>query len=260
MKGFLFLMEINECMKRIALLLLAIGLVFVACDKDGTIVSRNYAKQNTGESANDLLSDAKFDQLIVEIQFMVGQRPTTEGMDDFKDFLNARLRKSSGISFVYNSIPAQGKSVYTIDEIRAIENEERTQYNDGSTIAAYFLFVDGDFSRGGGSTLGVAYRNTSMCIFEKNITDNTGGVLQPPTNVLETTVLSHEFAHIMGLVDLGSQMQANHLDAANGKHCDVESCLMYYSVETTDVIENLSGGVPVLDAQCLADLQANGGK
>ncbi len=248
-------------MRNLVSVICFVGLIlWSSCDKEGTIVTRNYSRQAVGQSANDLLSDAKFEQLIVEIQYMVGQRPTQQAVDNLLSFLNNRLRKPTGISVTYSSVPAQAKPIYTLDDIVAIEEENRTQYNDGRTIAAYFLFVDGDFSPGGGSTLGVAYRNTSMCIFEKNITDNTGGLLQPSQQVLETTVMDHEFGHILGLVDLGTEMQTPHLDAANGKHCDVENCLMYHAAETTDIIGNLSGSAPVLDAQCIADLQANGGK
>ena len=67
--------------------------------------------------------------------------------------------------------------------------------------------------------------------------------------------------HILGLVDIGSPMQTNHKDAAHGNHCNNTNCLMYYASETTDVLGFLiTGNVPVLDANCRADLTANGGK
>ena len=55
-------------------------------------------------------------------------------------------------------------------------------------------------------------------------------------------------------------MQTEHQDAPNGKHCDDENCLMYWSVRTLNFIANLTGDAPELDQNCLDDLQANGGK
>lgn len=247
-------------MKKLLLVLPLLLLGAFACQKEGNVITRTYAKQPVGVSANHILSDAKFDQLIIEIQYMTGQEPTQGAVNALVSFIEGLVRKPAGVSVVKNVIPAQGKAEYSISEIASIEDENRTQYNDGSTLSVYFLFVDGDYEGSNGTTLGVAYRNTSMCIFHPNITDNTGGVLQPSQQLLETTVLEHEFGHIMGLVDLGSEMQTEHLDEAHGKHCDVQSCLMYYTVETTDVISNLGNNPPALDAQCRADLTANGGK
>jgi hypothetical protein len=73
--------------------------------------------------------------------------------------------------------------------------------------------------------------------------------------------LNHEFGHLFGLVDLGSPMQVNHKDAANGNHCNVNNCLMYYGAETTDILGFLlTGNVPSLDVNCQNDIRANGGK
>ena len=86
--------------------------------------------------------------------------------------------------------------------------------------------------------------------------------MAPSLEVLETTVVNHEFGHLLGLVNAGSPLQSDHQDTEHGKHCTEQDCLMYYTAETGEgIINMLSGGsVPSLDAQCIADLQANGGK
>ncbi|MGV8093688.1 MAG: hypothetical protein AB2L24_17655 [Mangrovibacterium sp.] len=60
----------------------------------------------------------------------------------------------------------------------------------------------------------------------------------------------------------GTGMVGSHQDAAHGRHCNNESCLMYYAAETTRGIQDFlrGGSVPALDNQCLADLKNNGGK
>ena len=65
--------------------------------------------------------------------------------------------------------------------------------------------------------------------------------------------------YLMGLVNQGSPMQKDHLDHGNGAHCINSHCLMYYDVEKSTVGGNLFS-IPTLDADCEADLKANGGK
>lgn len=78
--------------------------------------------------------------------------------------------------------------------------------------------------------------------------------------MVEQSVMKHEVGHILGLVNLGAPMQTNHQDAEHGKHCINENCLMYWATETGNFISNLTGSSPPqLDANCIADLRANGG-
>ena len=119
--------------------------------------------------------------------------------------------------------------------------------------------LDGEFENP--NVLGFAYFNTSMALLGGTIENNSDGFNQPSKETVESAVLQHEFGHILGLVDNGTPAIQDHKDEANGAHCDEESCLMYYAVQTTNFMNNLTGGnIPELDAQCIQDLQANGGK
>ena len=213
-------------------------------------------------SNNSFLSDKDYNSLVVEVQYMKGFQPTQVALNNFKNFLQNRLNKPGGITVVQDSIVSSGKSSYSLSDIQQIEQANRLQYAAGKAIAAYFLFLDADYSANSGNSkvLGIAYSATSMVIFEKTIRDYCGGIGQPSPSTLETTVIDHEFGHILGLVNNGTPMQANHQDTPHGRHCTVKNCLMYYNVETSYIIASLLGGIPELDAQCVADLRANGGK
>jgi hypothetical protein len=205
----------------------------------------------------DFLSDKKYEQLVIEICYVDGYAPQQSSLDMLKTFLEARLNKPGGISFVYKSISSPGKSSYDLDALRDVEKDHRTEHTKRKKLTAFIFFADAPYSTG--NTLGVAYGTTSSALFEKTIKDNSGGIGQPQENILETTVMQHEFGHLLGLVDNGTSMVTAH--AENGHHCNDESCLMYYAVETLDFVGNLMGGeVPPLDSRCIADLQANGGK
>jgi hypothetical protein len=206
---------------------------------------------------NDFLASSKYETLTLNVVFIEGHRPTDEALTNLQNFLNNRLNKPGGINYVYKSISSPGKSVYSIDDLRDIEKKHRSDYSKKKTLVAFIFFADGSYTTS--DALGVAYGNSSLAIFETMIEDHSGGIAQPEQAVLESTVLEHEFGHLMGLVDNGTDMVSNH--AANGKHCDNEDCLMYYATETTNIMGNIIGGeIPELDNNCIADLRKNGGK
>lgn len=212
---------------------------------------------------NDFLSAKKYDKLVVEIQYVEDYQPKAESVNNLKTFLEGLLNKPGGISVTQIALPSPGKASYTLTDIREVEKANRSGNTSGSTLSAYFFFADADFAENGkdSKVLGIAYGSTSMVIFEKTIREFSGGLTSPPVSTLESTVINHELAHILGLVNNGTPMQTVHQDEAHGRHCNDKNCLMYYAAETSDIIGNLVGGnVPKLDAKCIEDLKANGGK
>lgn len=213
----------------------------------------------TGASAADLLASSGYDSLVVQVQYVDGHRPTDQGLAALRDFLEARVNKPRGISVQLEPISITSQATYSVSDVVALEQAHRTVFTEGTTLAIYFLLLDGAFSDDP-NVLGFAYYNTSMVIFQEKIEDNSGGALQPPQSTVEGVVLNHEIGHNLGLVANGSPMQTEHQDEPNGKHCDDEDCLMYWSVRTLDFIATLTGDAPELDQNCLDDLQANGGR
>lgn len=256
--------------KVITLLTIGLFLSVASCSKeDGPIdnsiaVNPNTNKQQTGSSSNDLLSDKKFKSMIVEVVYVAGFEPSSAAINNFVNFLTARTYKPNGINIIKRSIPAPGNSPYTNEEIVVIEDINRTKYNTSDQIAIWAFFADGKSSKDTDTSviLGTAYRNTSFVIFEQTIQSLSDTPFKPNRSLLETTIITHEFGHILGLTNLGTALQSNHEDAAHPKHCIEKTCLMYWSAETGGGISNMvSGGTaPQLDSQCIADLRANGGK
>jgi hypothetical protein len=212
-----------------------------------------------GASAADLLTADVFDRVIVQVQYVEGYEPSAAGLQHLEDFLEARLNKPAGITIQVDApLQMAGQATYTAADVRALEADHRTVFTEGTTLAMYALFLDGEYAPTP-NVLGVAYYNTSLAIFEETIQAYSGGALQPSVATVEGTVAQHEAGHLLGLVNNGSAMQTEHQDEQNGRHCDDPNCLMYWKVRTTDFIENLLDGMPELDQDCLDDLQANGG-
>jgi hypothetical protein len=257
-------------MKKI-IAILTIGLfLFVSCSKEDDFYEKPYVinpitnKQTTGSSSNDLLSDKKFTSMVVELVYVTGFEPSTTAVNNLLSFLQARTYKPNGITIQKRAIPSPGKTTFTVDEIVAIENANRTKFNTSNQIAIWVFFADGKSVTDTSTSvvLGTAYWNTSLVIYQKTVQGLSDSPLEPNRSLLETTAINHELGHILGLTNLGAALQSAHEDNAHPKHCDVSSCLMYWAAETGHGVSNMvSGGTAVqLDAQCLADLRANGGR
>jgi hypothetical protein len=192
-------------------------------------------------------------------------------MDDFIAFLRARTFKVD-IDVKYTELPSPGEESLTLQEIADLESDNRTEYNIGNTLAIYIYFADApaenDDEDAGTVTLGAVYRNTSMIIHEvtvRRLVARSGGFVT--ISDVESATLSHEFGHLFGLVDLGSPEINPHEDTASENHCNQVGCLMRAELQfgsgMMSVLKSRAGKgatVPALDAECILDLQANGGR
>lgn len=212
-----------------------------------------------GASAKELLTATTYSSLKIEIQYMTGFAPDAAAISHMQSTLAGLINKPGGITVVTKEIPVASNTTLSIDDIASIERNNRTAFTSGSQLAIYVLYTNGNFTDN--NVLGVAYKNTSVVLMGKKIHDNSGAIGQASRTKLEATVLEHELGHLLGLVDLGSSMQTNHKDPAHGNHCSNSNCLMYYASETSDILGFLiTGNIPAFDANCLADLHANGGQ
>lgn len=252
---------------RLRIPLIAIILSFVAY---GCLDSSSGVGDNTnqfvstaapGGSAQVFLNDSSFTHLELEIDYMPGHEPSQEALDSLKSFLQERLNKSEVVINSPNEVQSGGGGTYSGDEIRSFEDEYRDHYTDSrtNTLHAYLLIADGEF-QDQNNVLGLAYFNTSVAVFGEAVEEASSGIGAPPKEKVEGTVFQHEFGHLLGLVGSGTSTQSDH-KTAGSPHCTADECLMEPSVETTDFFANLfEGDIPDLDAQCITDLQANGGK
>lgn len=244
-------------------LFFSLALLLTFCDSDSITDSADdfsfNHERNPGTSAIEFLSDNEFENLVIQIQYMEGNAPTGQALTNLQSFLEERLNKNSITILTAEEIPAAGQESYSANEVRALEREYRSAFSEENTLAGYFIILDGEFDSA--NVLGIAHFNTSMALFGEAIRQSSNRIGGPSRVDIETIVMRHEVGHIIGLVNNGAEMQSDHQDEENGAHCDVEDCLMYFSVRTTDFFANIFGGnIPELDEQCIADLQAAGGK
>lgn len=242
--------------------------VLTSCKSDDSGESVNDPKAENrlglGNSAEDILSDDIYSSLTVELVYSNGYRPSDVALNEFKSFITSLVNKPAGITFVENQIEAPTGSPFTIQDIRDIEDEHRTIYTEGTDIALYVFFSNGNDSgdTSNSFTLGTAYQNTSIVVYQKTLQELT---INDPISVLqnlEASTLNHEMGHILGLVNILEDdiHPENHEDEDHNKHCVVEDCLMYFEASTTRMVEFVRQrrAIPTLDPLCIADLEAKG--
>ena len=242
------------------LLFLSIMLFLFSCKKENNTGPETlpdaYSNQAIGKSANDILSAGKYTTLNIQVQYMGSYELDTATITNVASYLSGICNKPGGITITQSQIAATGDTLQ-LAEVATLEKQYRTAYTNGNTLALYIMVTDGlDTSA---TVLGFAYRNTSICLFGKNIFNNSGAPGDVTRVALESGVLEHELGHLMGLVNLGTPMVAFHQDTAHGNHCNNLACLMYWEIETRTGFHSVSA-IPTLDSNCRNDLKANGGK
>lgn len=255
-------------MKNILKSIVLMAFLLLSCSKndnlENVLINGNYSyKKQVGYSANDILSDKIFKNIHIEVMYVDGFKPTDNALNNLKSFIGSRTYKTN-IVVEARLIDISVKSIYSIDDVRNIEDANKIMFTDENQLVISALFLNGNSSSNTdtGVVLGTAYRNTSFVIFEETIHSFSNSSFEPSRIILESTVILHEYCHLLGLVNLGTNMVENHQDTTHGSHCVTENCLMYYQVENgKSVADMVSGGqIPQLDANCINDLKANGGK
>lgn len=254
---------------RVFLFIISFSL-FIACSKDDpgtsepTRIDRSGNLRATGSSGEDLVSDARFTSINVELVYVNGNRPTDEAVAVLKNFLERRVFKPDGITFNLRGVSSSGNAPFDIDEIAQIERDERTAYNVGDEIAVFIYFADGSNEDDTNEkfVLASSFRNTSIVVYERTIRNFSTRPGAPSRGALEAATLNHEFGHLFGLVDLGTPLTSDHEDPNAQGHCIVTGCLMRANLEFgSGVVEMIEGGgIPDLREACINDLQAIGGR
>ena len=214
----------------------------------------NYHKQNLGASAKDLLSNAVFTSLTVEVQYVPGFKPDPATIDTLAAFLSIYLQKCEGIKIVTKELHIKIPKTLAKDDVAVIEDSARSIYPADQDLTMYLLFTGS--SHPDKNILGMAYRGTSAVIFGKSIAANAGPNKALTRAELETSVLLHEVGHLLGLGNPNGAAANSRTGKDKKGHCNNKMCLMYSSTETRNLsVIKRRGKLPHLDKECLKFLE-----
>lgn len=242
--------------------LFCLVLVYAGCSKnDGNGSSSGGGTSNklgVGASARDFLSGNIFSTVNIQVQYCPGMQLQQSSLNNLVAFLQAHLNKVGGVTVTQVAVPSIGKTTVSTSDVTSFEDAHRTMFSSSSSIAVYILVADAGYSTSG--VVGVAYRNTSIVVLGKTAQASSGALGQPSRLRMESTVLNHEFGHLLGLVNNGIGMVTPHEDDTHKPHCTNKNCLMYYEIESSSFLDPFDNSIPQLDAACESDLKSAGGK
>lgn len=243
----------------VCLLMVMGGCISLGTDEDDQKDEYGH-RQKPGLSAAHLIQADIYPELVVEVDYMQGYKPTNRALDSLEKFLNRYLDKARITILQPKEIHTGNKNSYSADDIRELEKNHRDHYSQFDVITVYMIFVDGRYVQE--NVLGTAYYNTSTAFFGIALDDVTSGFGAPSRYLAEAVIMRHELGHLLGLVGIegsGTDMQTAHRDGEHGNHCTVSTCLMYYAMQQPDLLRTLLGEeeIPSLDELCIQDLEAH---
>ncbi len=209
----------------------------------------------------DYVSDADYGRWVIEVDAVAGAEPPQGAIDLARQRMQSVVTKPQGISFATgDTLPGKG-GPYTIADIQTLAEEHRDQpHGRDGTATTYVLYLDGRYAEDG-DVLGVAFGGDTIALFSDRIDDAANILVSSGT--VHRAVLVHELGHILGLVNNGLPMQRDHEDSGHPGHSDNRGSVMYWAVETTNIVTLVQNGgsIPTnFDAEDRADLCAAGGK
>jgi hypothetical protein len=222
-----------------------------------------------------LIRGEPFTSLVIEIDSVPGMEPEQQNQEDLAALLDSLVDKPAGVTAVRDgNLDSRGADhAWTFDELMELAEGSFSRPLGEDAIAMHAIFIDGhsadDSDRG--VVLGLAWSHTHIAIFEETIRDMCDASSLPPLLAerqcrgAELAIWTHESGHLLGLVDNGLPMVADHRDgdSQHGAHDASDECVMYWAYEGQALFDligaNLLGGgdaeVP-FDQACLDDLAA----
>ena len=218
---------------------------------NGAVTDPVYAasRRGPGDLARPMLRPAPAGARKIVYQLMVqsGMTPASSSVDH----VVAVLRQVSGKSVDVQTVAlAPGPDVWASRQLNAHADAHARTTSSGDAAVLNVLFVRGRHEQGE-SILGVASRADVLTMFPDQYR-NLGAGLNP--QAIETSLLMHETGHLLGLV--GHVVRPDRQDPDHPGHSPNKGSVMYWAVETDDIISAFIGAPPKeFDAEDRADLE-----
>lgn len=217
-----------------------------------------------GDWAREFLQPDSYRELVFEVDYVSGQRPSSSAMDLLEQRAEEHLRKPDGVRVQVDDALSVSQDRWTTQEIRDLEADHRDRTKSGSTAVMYVVYLDGEYA-GGSGAVGLAYAAASFAIFDERLEQAASNSVVVSPAALERAVVVHEMGHNLGLVDNGIPMACgDHEDPDHPKHSDNDDSVMFWAVETNPVdnfVQRFNTAPPTeFDSDDRCDMENAGGK
>ncbi|MFC1708189.1 hypothetical protein ACFL59_15460 [Planctomycetota bacterium] len=193
-----------------------------------------------GDLALDYVAGDRFDTLLIEVDYVQGAAYSYESLETFTAVLAQRLRKPGGIELDIASdpIPAEGlPRIYRDVDIRELEFSHRQSWSgdkqNRNRAVLWIVYLDGESRHDTeeAQALGASLGGSQIAVFSETLDRLTTAEYR---DAAEARVLLHETGHVLGLVNNGVPMIADHEDLGHQFHDGYQLCIMHYRVELRD--------------------------
>ena len=190
------------------------------------------------------LLQAGIPKLVVEVDHQQGANVDQAAIDHLVSVIRQYADKPGGVTVSGGNTFSSDRTNWTTADLRAAAKANRNNYSDQNQVVLYLLYVKGGFYDGGQETnaLGVTYNASEVGIFPDKWS-GLGSLLGGGGQV-ERAVVTHEFGHTLGLVNLTYHSNIDHEDAQHPGHSSDKKSVMYWAIETTLVGQVFNGPPP----------------
>jgi hypothetical protein len=205
-----------------------------------------------GDLARGYLQPAPYTSIALEIDAVASAVPDSVTRSYLVQLVRQETKKPVTETGSHLLTGKSGTCWSQADIVALSTNEART-HTGGAVASLRLFFLDGSHCSGS-AILGEAYRSGSIAIFTTQV-----NALATPTVSADTfmkAVTTHEFGHILALVNIGYKSPRNHEDAQHKGHSSNKNSVMYWAIDRSDLIQQFVSGPPIVfDADDEADLQ-----
>ncbi len=202
-----------------------------------------------GSEAHLLLNSFPDPTLVLEIAYQstVGP-PAASTVATLLDRVNETCQKSRVV--VDEHAFTSSAPTFDLAGLLNLEREVRQHWPTWGTMSLFYLYLGAGYGPNP-DILGLAYRGSSIAVFEGTIQAVTPGVVGP--GPVTTTVMVHEFGHELALV--GIYGGAPNEDPNHPDHSIDPNDVMYWEVDTRALVGGITSNPPTqFDAADMADL------
>ncbi len=182
------------------------------------------------EYAQMYLEDDPYSELIIEYDYVPGFEPSHRAMESLGEVVYAYTDKTSVIARVDDQIAFRDtKPIYTEDDIFELVDTYKSYQRGGNTMVLYVLYLDGAWKDE--NVLGLSFGGDRIIIFMNTIINVARRSQNLNPQDIESSVLIHEFGHLLSLVGRG--YHSDHEDPDYEHHCDESAgpCVMAADIE-----------------------------
>lgn len=185
--------------------------------------------------------------LLIEVDAADGAGPSDAVLDAFGSVIDSVADKPEGVRWQRDEVlPSHAEMPWTFGELQSLA-ASRASLDPGAGVRLHLLYVDGEYMNR--NVLGIVVSTDAIVMFRDTLRRVCERAILSPLmreslcETAEISVLTHEFGHVIGLVNAGLPMVADHEDPEHPKHDRDPDCVMYFAYEGETGVENLLGGL-----------------